>query len=551
VLELARRLGCTPFMVVHAALVIVLSARGAGEDVLIGTPASARTDGALEELIGFFVNTIVLRVRCTGDPTVEELLSRVRAADLAAFAHQDLPFDELVRALNVPRRGGWQPLFTVMLAYQNFEPARLNLIGTQADAVLLPSDVARFDVRFELTEQFADDGSPKGIGVTLTWSLDVAGEELADALLADLIDTLGTLAARPTSRISGLHDGFGSEGEEAAAPLARRSRSGGGGIAFVFSPFGQQWVGMARTMLSEEPVFRATLEEIDHELSQHAQWRLIAELLRDEPESRLSDVSVMQPAVFAIQVGLCRWLESQGVRPAAVIGHSLGEISACVAAGMLDVADASRLVIVYSAEQQRIAGRGGGMLVAELSLREMEACLARHDGAVDIASTNGPGTTVVAGPTEDLNSILLELRSQDVLCAMIRVDLPAHTAAIDEILPDLIRRTRGITGRHGRVPMISTVTVAQLDWREIGPEYFAANLRRPVRLAESSLMLLRDWGMDALVEISANPILEPALRQSVEHAGTGASVFTTMRRSDRDDRAGVQRAARALTTSDG
>jgi len=543
-LALAASSRCTPFMIVHAALVIVLSAHGAGEDVAIGTPVAARTDSALDELVGFFVNTVVLRVSCGGDPTVEELLTRLRATDLAAFAHQDLPFDQLVRIVNAPRNGGWQPLFTVMLAFQNFGAAHLDLVDAQTEVVPLPSSVARFDLRFELVEEFSDERDPLGIALTLTWSLDVGTEQLAQALLDDLGETLRAITERPASRISHLHEKAAPAA--AVAPPVRTVRLRDAPIAFVCSPFGQQWVGMARTMLSEEPVFRIVLEEIEHELARHADWSLIAELQRGEAESRLGEVSVMQPVVFAIQVGLCRWLESEDVRPSAVIGHSLGEISACVIAGMLDVPDAARLVIAYSAEQQRVAGRGGGMLVAEWSFGEMDAYLRRHGESVTIACSNGPRTTVVAGPAVELEAILGDLRARDILCAMIRVDLAAHTPAVDEILPDLIRRTRGISARPGRVQMISTVTARRLSWRDVGPEYFAANLRQQVRLAEANRMLLCEWGIAALVEISANPILEPALRQSAEDAGTGAVVLTTMRRSDANDRAGPLQAVRAV-----
>ncbi|MFJ7900279.1 acyltransferase domain-containing protein [Streptomyces sp. NPDC096198] len=339
------------------------------------------------------------------------------------------------------------------------------------------------------------------------------------------------------------------EGHRDPAPMevpavAARGLPGRPRIAFVCSPYGQQWVGMARGLYRTEPVFRSVLEECDRELARHAGFSLVEELFLDEPQARTGDVGVMQPVVFAVQVGLAAWLESCGVRPGAVVGHSLGEIAACVIAGVLDLPDAVRLVHHYSDQQRRVAGPDRGMAVVELDADALQARLAARNSPACVAARNGPRTTALAGGRAELEEIVAGLKAEGVLCAMIRVDLAAHSPAIDPVMADLERALAGIAGRPGRIPVISSVTGRPLDPRDVTPGYFARNLREQVRLADATAHLLREK-FDVLLEISANPVLVPALQQSADDFGRTATVLPTMRRGD-DDRTGLAETLEAL-----
>ncbi|MFD0304170.1 amino acid adenylation domain-containing protein [Streptomyces sp. NPDC127119] len=196
-LAVAADHGCTTFMVLQAALAVLLSRLGAGTDIPIGTPVAGRLDEALEDVVGFFVNTLVLRTDVSGDPTFTELLHRVRDTDLAAYDHQDIPFERLVEDLNPERSLARHPLFQVMLTLSRGEEATLALPGLECTEVQLDSQVAKFDLSADFRENHTPDGNPAGIDGSLEYATGLFDRATADLVADALPRLLGHLVSAP------------------------------------------------------------------------------------------------------------------------------------------------------------------------------------------------------------------------------------------------------------------------------------------------------------------------------------------------------------------
>jgi amino acid adenylation domain-containing protein len=189
--ELARACGASVFMVLHAGLAALLTRLGAGTDVPVGTPIAGRTDQALEDLVGFFVNTLVLRVDTSGDPSFRDLVTRVRERSLDAYAHQDVPFERLVEALNPARSLAYHPLFQAMLAWQNTPTAGVELPGLAVDELKVGTGTAKFDLWFSLTEK------PDGIQGLAEYNTEVFDRSTVDQVLARLVRLLRAVVTDP------------------------------------------------------------------------------------------------------------------------------------------------------------------------------------------------------------------------------------------------------------------------------------------------------------------------------------------------------------------
>ncbi|WP_280721380.1 non-ribosomal peptide synthetase [Kitasatospora sp. MAA4] len=203
-LRLAEENGSSLFMVLHSALAALLTRTGAGTDIAIGTPVAGRSDEALDDLVGLVANTLVLRTDTSGDPDFRDLLARVRAFDLAAFDHQELPFDLLVEELNPARHQARHPLFQVMLALQNNSEAVLSLGANQVPLEPSSTGTAKFDLFLNVLERRTADGDPAGLACQIEYSTDLFDPDTVRQLADTLHGLLAAVADDPALRISAL-----------------------------------------------------------------------------------------------------------------------------------------------------------------------------------------------------------------------------------------------------------------------------------------------------------------------------------------------------------
>jgi condensation domain-containing protein/AMP-binding enzyme len=204
-LGLAREQACTLFMVLQAALAVLLSAYGAGDDIPLGTASAGRCDERLEDLVGFFAGTMVLRTDVSGNPPFRKLLGRVRDADLDAYSHDDLPFDRLVEALNPKRSAAYNPLFQVLAVFHDgtvaYQP-RFN--GVRAESIWRPANSAKFDLSIDFVELRNINKAPLGLRTVLEYATDMFNHDTVREIGYRLLRLLDSVTADPYQPIAHL-----------------------------------------------------------------------------------------------------------------------------------------------------------------------------------------------------------------------------------------------------------------------------------------------------------------------------------------------------------
>jgi acyl transferase domain-containing protein/acyl carrier protein len=433
--------------------------------------------------------------------------------------------------------------------------------GTNAHVVLseapdvtdLPGELEDSSARAHLLALSAR--SPEALKALAGEYLALAGTENVPLCLEDACHTSGArrghydhrlaFVARSWAEVKDRLEAF-LEGETRPGMSFRRKAPGRRPkVAFVFSGQGSQRDEMGRQLLEQEPVFRAKVEECDELFRSYSGWSLLEQLYGEQASSRIDETEVTQPAIFMLQVGLAALLNSWGIQPDAVVGHSMGEVAAAHVSGALSLADAVRTIYHRGRLMQRTAGQGMTAAVG-LSLDEAQEAIAGYAGRLSVAAHNAPNSTTVSGDSEALEDLLASLQQKDVFCQMLRVHHAFHSAQMDALLPELSDALNDIRPEGNSIPFFSTVTGGLVDGQELTPAYWTRNLREPVLFAGAIEEML-DEGYEVFLELSPRSVLASAIARCISGAGHDGVAIPSLKQGE-EERAAVLGAVGAVYT---
>ena len=312
---------------------------------------------------------------------------------------------------------------------------------------------------------------------------------------------------------------------------------------FVFPGQGGQWPGMTVELMDRSAVFADQMRACAEALSSHVDFSPEAVLRGDHGQPSMDNTEVVQPVLFSIMVSLSALWRSCGVQPAAVVGHSQGEIAAAYVAGALSLEDAARIVALRSAALAEISGRGGMMSVS-LTSSQLGEHVARLGERVVIAAVNGPAELVVSGEPDALEELLGSCEAAGVRAKRLPVDYASHSAQIEILRERLLEEFGQIAPRKSEIPVYSTTTGQRVDTAEMDAGYWYRNLRQTVQFATAVEGLLHD-GRRTFIEVSPHPVLSVPLERIAEQVlgePDRIAALPTLRR----DQGGPERFCRSL-----
>ncbi|WP_255355764.1 type I polyketide synthase, partial [Frankia sp. CpI1-P] len=296
---------------------------------------------------------------------------------------------------------------------------------------------------------------------------------------------------------------------------------------WVFSGQGSQWAGMGRDLLVVEPAFAAAIAEVDPLILAETGLSVLDALRAGE---ELAGCDRIQPVLFAVQLGLAALWRAHGVRPAAVIGHSMGEVAAAVVAGALSVADGARVICRRSRLLTRIAG-AGAMATVGLDRRAVEADLAATgaDREVSVAVLAAPGSTVVAGAAVRIDELVAHWTARGIPARPVAVDVASHSPQVDPLLGELARQLVELDPGRPEIGFYGTVEDSPRTVPAFDAAYWCANLRRTVRFTDAVAAAAAD-GHRVFLEISPNPVVARPIADSLTGGSRTPVVLPTLHR---------------------
>jgi thioester reductase-like protein len=304
------------------------------------------------------------------------------------------------------------------------------------------------------------------------------------------------------------------------------------GLVFVFSGQGCQFARMGRTLFQESALFRAHIEKSHECIRSLGGFSLIDELNRETSESRLNRTEIAQPAIFSMQAALAHFWMELGIRPAAVIGHSVGEVAAAHVAGCLTHEEAIR--VIYHRGRTMGAAPGGKMLALGISAAQGLEAIAPYGNRLALAAVNGPSSITLSGEAGALAELVPGFESQGVFCRYVPVEYAFHSAQMDPVRKDLLESLKGLTSQKPKLPVYSSVTGKLVTEADFGAEYWWQNVRQTVQFAPAATALAQE-GHVLFLEIGGHPVLASSIAQCVQDSGAPESLVLPTLRRDADD----------------
>jgi len=301
---------------------------------------------------------------------------------------------------------------------------------------------------------------------------------------------------------------------------------------FVYTGMGPQWWGMGQGLYQGNAVFREAVEHADNIFQEIAGFSIKTEMMKSEEDSRITETQYAQPANFIIQYALTETMRSEGLEPAAVVGHSVGEISSAWASGMLSLRDALH-VAFYRSQIQKKAAHQGGMLAVGLAHEEALEVITVYQGKVSIAAINSPTGVTLAGDSECLNELCEQLEKRDVFARALTVEVPYHSPMMEPLKPELMESLAPLIPVDPLIPLYSTVTGERVTERRYDAAYWCENVRNPVYF-EKAIRTLIDDDYRVFIEVGPHPVLRNAIKEICADAGQEISLCQTLNRKQRE-----------------
>ncbi|HEY3708669.1 MAG TPA: SDR family NAD(P)-dependent oxidoreductase, partial [Amycolatopsis sp.] len=342
-----------------------------------------------------------------------------------------------------------------------------------------------------------------------------------------------------TGRSAFAHRAVLLAGQDSLVESARGTVTAGK-TAFLFSGQGSQRIGMGRELYARFPAFAAALDEVFAHLDVELD-RPLREVVWGPDAELLDETGYTQPALFAVEVALFRLLESWGVKPDHVAGHSIGEIAAAHVAGVLSLADAVRLVVARGRLMQALPA-GGAMVSLEAAEAEVRPLLTE---GVTIAAVNGPAAVVIAGTEDEVTAIAGRFDAEGRKTKRLRVSHAFHSPLMDPMLDGFRRVVEGLSFAAPQIPLVSNVTGALATAEQLcSPEYWVGHVRETVRFSDG-VLALRDAGVSTFVEVGPDGVLSAMTRQVLDDDGADRAVLPLLR-ANRDEETTISAALGAL-----